>query len=135
MGPISWLKFVIIVLAVAAGCSQEKKVDGDDVDPIVPGELSISVSWAANREKDVNSSGGGYKVFYSVTAGVNTTTNPYYIDVPYVSGAAAPVTATIPNLSAGTYYIRVVAYSSYNPLGTSGGNRSAASSEVSITIP
>jgi hypothetical protein len=92
------------------------------------------VNWAANPEVDVNKAGGGYRVYYSTSPNVSLSSGTY-VDVPYVSGPTAPTTALLSGLSVGTYYVRVVAYSAYNPLGISGGNSSLGSSEVSLSIP
>lgn len=94
----------------------------------------IQVTWTANRETAVNKTGGGYKVYYSRTSGFGLS-GVSYVDVPYVSGAAAPVTTTLSNLIKGTYYIKVVAYSSLNTPGGSGGTTSSASTEISINVP
>jgi hypothetical protein len=56
-------------------------------------------------------------------------------NVPYVSGSSAPTSVTISNLAAGTYYIKVVAFSALIPPGGSSGSTSQASSEISITVP
>jgi hypothetical protein len=92
------------------------------------------VNWTANPEVDVNKAGGGYRVYYGKSSGVDTHSTSY-VDVPYVSGVTAPTTALLSGLTVGTYYIRVIAYSAYNPLGISGGSRSSDSSESSITVP
>ena len=94
----------------------------------------IQVTWAANRENAVNKAGGGYKVYYSRTSGFSLS-GASYVDVPYVSGAAAPVTTILSNLIKGTYYIKVVAYSSLNTPGGSGGTTSSTSTEISINVP
>lgn len=88
----------------------------------------VRVSWTANREKSVNQSGGGYRIYYASAAGVNTSTASF-INVPYVSGGAAPVTKDLTNLSIGTTYFKVVAFS------TTLSTQSAASDEFSITLP
>ncbi len=94
----------------------------------------VQVFWAANREKAVNSPGGGYRVYYSTTPGFDLAA-ARVVDVPYVAGPRAPTSATIAGLSPGTYYLRVVAYSALNPPGGSGGSTSAPSIEISVTVP
>lgn len=95
---------------------------------------SVQISWTANREKAVNKSGGGYRIYYSRTSGIDPATASYY-DVPYVSGATAPVTKTLSNLLIGTTYFKVSAYSSLNAPGSTSGSMSEASTEFSITLP
>lgn len=87
---------------------------------------SVQVSWTANRETAVNSPGGGYKVYYSPTAGFNIA-SANVIDVPFTSGTAP--TSTTLTLFSGTHYIKVIAYSALNPGG------SAPSTEIAITAP
>jgi hypothetical protein len=85
------------------------------------------VSWTANREADVNTSGGGYNVYYSTQSGFSIV-GASYVNVPYVSGASSPTSAVISGLSSSTtYYIEVVAYSSF---GTS-----APSSSFTVNVP
>lgn len=98
------------------------------------GPYSILVSWSANREKAVNTTGGGYLVYYSTTTPVNTSTAAS-IAVPYVSGATAPTSKTITGLTCGTWHFRVVAYSALHPSGSAANSRSADSSEVNVTVP
>ncbi len=78
--------------------------------------VSASVSWSTNRELSVNSPGGGYRVYYSTNPGFDIST-ANIVDVPFVSGPAAPTSIVIP-LSSGTYYIKVVAYSTLNSAGS-----------------
>jgi hypothetical protein len=91
-----------------------------------PVSASVQVSWAANREKGVNAPGGGYKVYYSSVSGFDIATAAV-VDVPYISGPAAPTSAAI-NLSSGTYYFKVVGYSLLN----SGG---APSAPLQVDVP
>lgn len=95
---------------------------------------SITLTWNANHEKSVNAPGGGYYVYYANAPGVNTQT-ANMIQVPYVSGALAPTSVSLTNPSSGTYYFRVVAYSSFNPPNGSTTRRSSDSAEVSIQYP
>lgn len=85
------------------------------------------ISWDANREFSVNSPGGGYRVYYSTNPGFDIST-ANIVDVPFVSGPTAPTSIVIP-LSSGTYYIKVVAYSTLNSAG------SQPSQESSIDVP
>ncbi|MEM7180833.1 MAG: hypothetical protein AAF518_07965 [Spirochaetota bacterium] len=77
-------------------------------------ERTLRVSWDANRETDVNAPGGGYKVCYDKSR---------YFDVNSVScetvsydGTKTPTTASI-KLPTGSWYIKVVAFSSQNSNG------------------
>jgi hypothetical protein len=90
------------------------------------GAASVQISWTANRETAVNSPSGGYKVYYSPTAGFNIA-GADVIDVPFTSGTAP--TSTTLTLSSGTHHIKVVAYSTLNPAG------SAPSGEIAIVVP
>lgn len=85
---------------------------------------SLKISWIANREKAVNSAGGGYRVYYGRVPGFAVGTAAF-VDVPFVAGATAPTAKTLMGLPAGDYYIRVAAYSQQNPEG------SIASAEIS----
>lgn len=95
---------------------------------------SVEVSWTANREKAVNKTGGGYRVFYSRTSGFDTSSASYY-DVPYVSGPTAPVSRVFTNLLIGSTYFKVSAYSNLNAPGSTSGSISEASTEFSISLP
>ena len=96
------------------------------------GGTSVQVSWTANREAAVNKSGGGYKVYYSKTPGFDIG-SASSVNVPYQSGATAPTSSKL-SLSSGTYYIKVVAYSSI--VGPSGAaSNSQPSAEVSVVVP
>jgi hypothetical protein len=92
---------------------------------VMPGSMAPTISWEANREKSVNSVGGGYRVYYSSTSGFDIA-NAQSINVPYISGGKAPTSVVISSLNKGKYYFKVAAYSS---LGTS-----AASAETSLEI-
>jgi hypothetical protein len=78
---------------------------------------SVTVSWTANRERAVNAAGGGYRVYYSNTMNFSLG-SATAVSAAYVSGSAAPTSVTIPSLTSGTYYYRVVAYSGLNPSGS-----------------
>lgn len=96
------------------------------------GGTDVRVSWTANREAAVNKSGGGYKVYYSKTPGFDIA-GAKSRNVPYQSGQTASSSATL-NLSSGTYYIKVIAYSSIvGPSGTP--STSQPSAEVSVVVP
>ena len=97
------------------------------------GGTNVQVSWTANRETAVNSQGGGYKVYYSKNPGFDIGTASS-LDVPFKSAPAAPTSATLHNVSSGTYYVKVVAYSAL--IGPGGrASTSAPSAEVSVVVP
>jgi len=94
---------------------------------VMPDGGDSLISWDANREFSVNIPGGGYRVYYSTNPGFDIST-ANIVDVPFVSGPAAPTSIVIP-LSSGTYYIKIVAYSTLNSAG------SQPSQESSIYVP
>ena len=96
---------------------------------------NVTISWNPNRETAVNTTGGGYKVYYSSTSGFNITdTGVSVIDVPFVAPPRAPTSVNIDLLS-GRYYFRVVAYSALISPWGSGGSTSMPSAQISILVP
>lgn len=79
---------------------------------------TILVAWSPNRETAVNTTGGGYKVYYSSTDPLVPVLTSSVVNVPYVSGALAPTTTELTSLTSGTYYVKVVAYSARNTTGS-----------------
>ena len=100
---------------------------GSSPPPVNPPQRNVAITWSANHEAAVNRTGGGYRVYYSNTPNfaIGSATQ---VDVPYVSGPTSPVTNTL-TLVAGTYYIKVVAYSTLNPAG------STPSAEIQVVVP
>ena len=93
---------------------------------------NVQISWSANNESRVNTTGGGYRVYLSTTSGFNITDpGVTVVDVPYVSGALAPTSTTVTLNSATTYYVRVVAYSAFPTANTS----SAPSAQITVAVP
>lgn len=84
----------------------------------VPTSHTVTISWVANREAAVNTTGGGYTVAIS---GQPT------IDVPYVSGPSTPTFITT-TLMTGNYSVTVTAYSALKPTGS-------VSAAYSFTVP
>lgn len=76
---------------------------------------SITLSWTANKERGVNSNGGGYRVYYSRTPTVDPAT-AVSVDVPFVNGELAPTTTTLTRLEPGPIYVRIAAFAA-NPGG------------------
>ncbi|MEJ2060686.1 MAG: hypothetical protein P8Y64_09405 [Gammaproteobacteria bacterium] len=96
---------------------------------------NVLVSWTASHESAVNTTGGGYIVYYSQTAGFSPGgSGVQSVNVPYVSGTLAPTSTTI-NLAGGTWYFQVEAYSALNPPGGSSGSQSSPSAEISVKVP
>lgn len=93
--------------------------------PPPPISHTANISWVANREAAVNSTGGGYTVAISGQTPIN---------VPYVSGSVAPTT-TITTLTAGNYTVTVTAYSALNPTGVTSGSTSLPSSTLTFAVP
>ncbi len=96
------------------------------VESYAGGSGSISINWAANREAAVNTTGGGYRVYY--TQNSSLTSSAPAKDVPFSSGTTAPTTTTLSGLVSGTYNIYVVAYSAMKSAG------SAASPAATVTV-
>ena len=96
---------------------------------------TVTIAWNANRETAVNTTGGGYTVYYSSTSGFDIADAGVTVtDVPFVAPPRAPTSVNIDLLS-GRYYFRVVAYSALNVPGGSGGSTSAPSAQISILVP
>ena len=89
---------------------------------------TVTLSWAANREKGVNSPGGGYQVF------ISGHSNP--INVPYAGGFAT-TTTTITSLYTGNYTAIVRAYAALDTTGSisGAGTLSGPSATINIVVP
>ena len=99
------LIFLLIIVQLVS-CSQSKSGNQlSDAD-----KKSITISWDANRESAVNTTGGGYHVHYSKIQDFDISKSRHK-DVPYVSGNWAPVSTKL-RLHPGTWYFKIVAYSS-----------------------
>ena len=127
------MKFLIklfILFGILSSCGPKLQTTASDPNFV---RTNVNVSWAANLEKSVNTTGGGYVVAYSQnpSAGYSEADK---VTVPYVSGPTAPVSATI-NIPPGTYYIKIYAFSALNPPNTNAGSLSNASVASIITVP
>ncbi|OHD69141.1 MAG: hypothetical protein A2W19_06005 [Spirochaetes bacterium RBG_16_49_21] len=92
--------------------------------------IPCTVTWTANREKAVNSSGGGYRVYYRTSSIPDTGFESItHADVPWVSGLAPTMTTINLGPGPGTWYIRVVGYSGLNS-----GSTSRPSTQIIKTI-
>jgi hypothetical protein len=89
----------------------------------------VTLTWAANREVAVNSTGGGYIITIS---GQPQT----IIDVPFVATTSTPTT-TIPLMS-GCYTATITAYSALDPnsgLSATKASTSSPSTTIAISVP
>lgn len=110
------LKQLVRAATMAAALSACGGGGGGDGTPPPPAPPpTVTLSWNANRESAVNRPGGGYEVAISGQA---------VIDVPYVSGPAAPTTVTV-TLTSGTYTATVRAYAALDANGGTGRTFSA----------
>lgn len=117
--------FFIILLLVACGGG-----GGSSGEP-----KTVTVSWETNRESAVNTSGGGYEIYYSKTSNFDIEyAGVTVIDVPYVSGTTAPTSKSI-ELSPGTYYFKIVAYAEISQPGTGSPSRSDPSTQLKVVVP
>lgn len=126
---ICFIVVTVFVISCGGGSSGSDSTSdtGLDTDTDTPSpKKTATISWTANRESGVNSSGGGYKVYYSKSYLFDASSTES-VDVPYVSGATAPTTTDI-ELSEGFYYIKVVAYSAINTEG------SESSDEINLEV-
>jgi hypothetical protein len=121
--------FLAVVLSACGG-------GGGGVPPFVcDGGSAVTISWNANRETAVNTSGGGYVVYFSKSTGFNPGDAKVCSQaIPYISGSSAP-TSTIINPPSGTWYVRITATSQLNTPGTTGGSESAASCQTTVVVP
>lgn len=127
MQPLIKLSILFFLLSSCGPKLQTTAIDPNYV------RSNVNVTWTANPETAVNTTGGGYVVAYSQNPDASYS-QADKLTVPYVSGPTAPVSATI-NIPPGTYYIKIYAYSALNPAGSSSGSLSAASTASVITVP
>lgn len=90
---------------------------------------TVRLNWTSSPSTLVHKSGGGYRVYYST---VKDFSIDHYsvqsVTVPYVSGSLAPNSVDIDFPHKGTWYFRVSAFSTENPVG------SAASDAVTLEV-
>ena len=108
----------VVVLSSCGGGS-----DGSSPQPATI--HTVTLAWAPNHEKGVNSAGGGYQVAIS---GQPT------IDVPFTSGTTAP-TSTVTTLQTGIYTVTVSAYAVLDAQGGGTGSLSAPSQPFTVVVP
>lgn len=92
---------------------------------VASGSKNVLISWNGSKESGVNKPGGGYRV--------NIAGSPS-VDVPFVSGSAAPTSTTVP-LPAGTYTVTVSSYAALDIQGGTSGTFSTPSQAISVTVP
>jgi len=112
----------LIALAQLVGCGGG---GGGSASSPPPGPHTVTLTWAPNHEKGVNSAGGGYHVAISGQPTIN---------VPWASGPTAP-TSTVTTLQTGTYTVTVTAFASLDAQGGSAGNVSAPSQSLVVNVP
>ena len=86
---------------------------------------AVTLSWQPNRDSGVNRAGGGYQV---------SITGQPMIVVPYVSGPAAPTSATV-MLTTGTYTVAVRAFAALDSQGGNTGSLSVSSVPIIVNVP
>jgi len=116
------ISLLLILLSSLAACGG----GGGGAPPRPKQQVNIQVNWNANREVAVNTTGGGYRVYYATTTGLALTDPGVTMaaDLPYVSGTAVPLSTTLSVESGHDYYFSVTAYSARNRIGQTGGTES-----------
>lgn len=109
-----------LCVAVLSGCGS-----GDAGSGPPPGNHTVTLAWAANHEKGVNSAGGGYQVAISGQPTIN---------VPFTAGLTAP-TSTVTTLWTGTYTVTVSAFAALDAQGGSSGSISEPSQPFTLIVP
>lgn len=89
-----------------------------------PSARTVTLAWQASHESGVNRTGGGYQASISGQPS---------IDVPYVSGSAAP-TSTRVFLQPGRYTVSVHAYAALDAQGGNTGSLSAPSQSITVHV-
>lgn len=90
--------FLILLIIIISGCTPTNR------------EFTVTVSWNPNTEKLVNEPGGGYRVYCSTKRDLSINDREVnVVDVPYVSGSAAPTSVSL-KLKENIWYIKLVAY-------------------------
>jgi hypothetical protein len=100
--------------------------------------FNVVLTWNANHEKAVNTTGGGYLIYQYHASGPGVSaTFDQVISVPYVGGAAAPTTTTITGLTLHSPWIYKFQIQGFSALiGRSGSNSlSSLSPPITVTAP
>jgi len=87
---------------------------------------TVTLAWAPNHEKGVNSTGGGYHVSISGQPTIDVLS----------SGSTAP-TSTVTTLQTGSYTVTVTAFAALDAQGTTtgAGSVSAPSQSLIVNVP
>jgi len=88
----------------------------------------ITLNWTANREAGVNDNGGGYRIYYATTPDI-ALDQATLLTVAHDPLSGQTPTTTVVQLTTGTWYVRVTAFSTIN---TSGSDPSA---ELAVVVP
>lgn len=108
-----FLKPLFLVLFIFS-CNTNESPSQDACAQPSGGNRTITVTWNTSRSFDVQSAGGGHKIYYNSQPGVTKST-PYVVDVPNSDSATS---GTITGLKSGCkVYVRVGAYSAIHPAG------------------
>jgi ABC-type glycerol-3-phosphate transport system substrate-binding protein len=113
----------LVILICLAGCGGSSGGGGGS--PVPSTNHTVTLTWAPNHEKGVNSTGGGYHVSIS---GRPT------IDVQYASGPTAPTSYTT-MLQTGIYTVTVTAFAALDAQGGLNGSVSAPSQTLTVNVP
>jgi len=116
--PVVASLFVVVLASCGGG-------GGGGSSSPAPTDHTVTLAWATNHEKGVNSPGGGYQVSISGQPTIN---------VPYVSGPTAP-TSTVTTLPMGAYTATVRAYAALDVQGSNAGSVSAPSQSIIVNVP
>jgi len=112
---------VLLVCAHLAGCGGGG--GGGSPRPIT--NHAVTISWAANHEKGVNSAGGGYNVMISGAPTIEILFN----------GTTTPTSAPPVVLQTGTYTVTVTAFAALDSQGGATGSVSAPSQTLTVDVP
>lgn len=115
--PFGHLALLVAVTALSA-CG------GGGSGQSAPSARTVTLAWQASHESGVNRTGGGYQASISGQPS---------IDVPYVSGSAAP-TSTRVFLQPGSYTVSVRAYAALDAQGGNTGSLSAPSQSITVQV-
>ncbi|RLA33882.1 MAG: hypothetical protein DRR03_07200 [Gammaproteobacteria bacterium] len=96
--------------------------------PVCTTPCGITLNWSANMEAGVNDIGGGYRIYYA-TAPNTALGQATLLTVAHDPASGQTPTTAALQLTAGTWYVRVTAFSTIN---TSG---SDPSTELAVVVP
>jgi hypothetical protein len=96
--------------------------------PVCVDPCGITLSWSTSPEGGVNQAGGGYRVYVTNTPDA-VLPNATSVTVAYDQQAGGTPTTAALQLTAGTWYVRITAYSALNTVG------SAPSTALEVAVP